>query len=139
MSMMPHCPPVPNDADPEVIALERQGMQPLTPDEFDHWVQHKGNPYATGKARVQDSFTESKINRWFSDQGGSVLCGLSPDPITFEVFQACAAKHPPSSEDIPGIDEDTAKGIISAFQVLIFLLPHHPDMGAIIDGVVVMK
>jgi hypothetical protein len=139
MSMMPHCPPVPNDADPEVIALERQGMQPLTLEEYNHWVSHSGNPYRTGKAKVQDTFTEYKISEWFRDQGGSILCGLSDEPITFEVFQACAAKHPPSSADIPGIDEDTAKGMVTMFQVLIFLLPHHPAMGAIIDGVVVMK
>lgn len=137
MSMMPHCPPVPDDADPEVIALERKGMQPLTPEEFDEWVARSGNPYNSGKARVQDQFTGQKIEQWFSDQGGSVLCGVSPDPITFDVFEACAAKHPPSSADIPGIAEETAKAIILAFQMLIFILPHHPDLGEIIDGEVV--
>ena len=108
-SMSPNCPPVPDDADPEVIALERQGMQPLTPKEYDDWVARTGNPYPSGKAKVQDAFTQKKIEQWFTDQGGSVLCGVSPDPITFDVFRACAVKHPPSSEDIPGIDEKTAK------------------------------
>ena len=140
MSIMPHCPPVPDDADPEVIALEQQGMKPLTPGEFEHWVQHSGNPYRTGKAKVQDSFTEKKINQWFSAHGGSVLYGaISPQPITFELFQACASKHPPSSADIPGIDEAAAKSIIEAFQVYIFILPLRPDRGAIINGVVVLK
>lgn len=137
MSLMPHCPPIPDDVDPEVIALEYEGMQPLTPEEYDLWVSRSGNPYSSGKAKLQDTFSEHKIQQWFNEQGGSVQIALSPDPITFDIFQACAMKHPPSSTDIPGIAEDVAKAIITTFQVLIFLLPHNPNVGTIEDGIFV--
>jgi len=116
MSLMPGCPPVPEDADPEVIALEEKGREPLTLVEFNQWVLQSGNPYPSGKATVQHLFTEHKIEKWFSDQPEeSVKCPISVDPITFNTFRACAAKHPPTKEDVPGIDTDTAKAIIDIF------------------------
>ena len=136
MVFLPHCPKVPDDIDLEVLQIQMKGMDPLTTDEYDSWVQSCGNP-TKGKLKFQEIFAEWKIQKWFEKQGGSVLTQLSPDPITFENFRACAMKHPPSKQHIPGIDEETAKAIIQMFQMLIFVLPHHPDMGEIVDGVLV--
>jgi hypothetical protein len=127
---------VPDDADPEIIALEQHGIEPLSPEEFDEWVARSGNPYTSSKARVQDSFTDKKVSEWFDEQGGSVVYKAAiPDLITFDVFQACVAKHPPSIADIPVIPEGLAKIIITSFKTVIFIMP---DAGmAIVDGVIV--
>jgi hypothetical protein len=91
---------------------------------------------------VQDSFTETKISEWFDEQGGSVFYKTAtPTHITLDVFQACAAKHPPSTADIPGVPENMAKSIV--FAVRSVLIPnHHPpgDMGMeIVNGEIVSK
>ena len=66
IAMLPHCPPVPSDTDPEILALQQQGMLPLTPAEFDEWVAQQGNAFTSSKARVQDTFTDHKIQRLVS-------------------------------------------------------------------------
>jgi hypothetical protein len=58
---------------PEIIALEQQGMEPLTQKEFKDWAFRSGNPCTSSKARVQDSFTEKKISDWLINDK-EVLC-----------------------------------------------------------------
>jgi len=138
MALMPHCPKVPDDIDPEVLSIQQKGMEPLTPDEYDSWVKSSGNN-VKGKEKVREIFAEKKIEEWFEEQGGSVLTELSPDPITFELFRGCAVKHPPCSPEysIPGISEEVAEAMINMFRLLIFVLPHQPDIGELVDGVFV--
>jgi hypothetical protein len=58
-SVMPRCPLV-----PEIIALELQEMQPLTPQEYDEWFASRGNPY-TSKARVQVLLRSTRLGTGF--------------------------------------------------------------------------
>ncbi|CAB9504691.1 Phospholipase Carboxylesterase superfamily [Seminavis robusta] len=139
MAMMPHCPKVPDDIDPEVLSIQQRALarEPLTAVEYEAWVESCGNP-TKGRLKVMEIFAEKKIERWFEDHGGSVQIRLSPDPIPFELLRACAMKHPPTSQvDIPGISVEMAKAVIQSFRVLILVLHHHPDMGEIANGVFV--
>ncbi|KAL7526279.1 hypothetical protein ACHAWF_001707 [Thalassiosira exigua] len=136
--LLPHCPPAPDDVDPAILAIQ-QNRDPLTAEEFDAYVQTMGNR-CTGIEKVREIFTDRKIQNWFEEHGdndGAVALQIIEDPITLEVFQACARKHPPSNFECPGISMETAQLVITTFKALIFLLPHNPDMGEVIGGVLV--
>eukprot|EP00571_Detonula_confervacea_P011869 CAMPEP_0172303550 /NCGR_PEP_ID=MMETSP1058-20130122/5081_1 /TAXON_ID=83371 /ORGANISM="Detonula confervacea, Strain CCMP 353" /LENGTH=179 /DNA_ID=CAMNT_0013014413 /DNA_START=179 /DNA_END=718 /DNA_ORIENTATION=+ len=119
MALMPHCPTAPDDVDPAIIAIQ-QNRDPPTVEDYQAWVRTMGNK-CTGIEKVKEIFTDKKIENWFEEQGGSVLCKITPDPITFDLCQACARKHPPSNFTCPGIDVMTAQAIILTVQCLIFV------------------
>lgn len=117
---LPHCPSAGSDVDPAIIAIQ-QNRDPITVEEYDLWVQTLGN-HCTGIDKVREIFTGRKIQVWFEEKHeDSVKIAICDEPITYEVFQACARKHPPSNFECPGISEDTAKNIITVFKAMIFI------------------
>eukprot|EP00985_Skeletonema_marinoi_P032381 scaffold39118_cov206-Skeletonema_marinoi.AAC.14 len=118
MVHMPHCPPVPSDVDPAIIAIQ-QNRDPVTEEDFDSWVLTLGNQF-TGIDRVREIFTGEKLKKWFEIQGDSIDLGFTEEPVTYEVFEACARKHPPSNFECPGISVLTARRVVAAMKALIF-------------------
>ena len=107
-------------------SAEYGSSDPLTSDEYDAWVQTMGNR-CTGIEKVREIFATKKIERWFKDQGGSVELRFMVDPVTFDIFQACARKHPPSNFECPGISMETAQLVIATFKALMLLLPQNSN------------
>ena len=118
MVYMPHCPQVPSDVDPAIIAIQ-QSRDPVTEEDFDLWVRTLGNQ-VTGIDRVREIFTGKKLKKWFENRGESVDLGFTEEPITYDVFEACARKHPPSNFECPGISVQTAQRVVEAMKALIF-------------------
>jgi hypothetical protein len=118
MVYMPHCPQVPSDVDPAIVAIQ-QSRDPVTEADFDLWVRTLGNQ-VTGIDRVREIFTGQKLAKWFENHGDSVDLGFTEEPVTYDVFEACARTHPPSNFVCPGISVQTAQRVVAAMKALIF-------------------
>ena len=92
-------PPIASSAGPDVVANDQEVLQPLTPAEFDFWVERNGCLWNDNKERLRHSLVSKKIERWFNERGNSLplFCGT---PVSYEILLEKAMHSPPTDLEV---------------------------------------
>ena len=94
------CPPVPGDANRQVIDIQLQCDEPMTPSEYFAWVQQQGNdPEGDVKAYLQTQLVSFKIRgfigahqyQMITEDGGKLIC------FDYDLMLRCACLFPPTT------------------------------------------
>jgi len=92
-------PPIASSAAPDFVAHNQQILQPLTPEEFDFWVERNGCLWNDNKERLRHSLISKKIERWFEEKGGSVPY-FAGGPVNYEILLESAMHSPPTDLEV---------------------------------------